>query len=223
MGIARSVRHSAHGTRSGKALRILCRIGCYHARVIEEVDFKRRVELEEAAKLRLPDIVEAGFEAMVAHDDGKVVAKLPFLLDGLLRHVRVRTEADGSSPATWESERWNLLLRVDQVVPILVAHGNSVDQAWCQNRVQGSVADNEVVGGEVAGRQIVGAGGLVVVPGVALPAVADKQTMLVVEAMVIATRITPIEVRRRNRRNRVRTHQRIRSVLDDGELSECLC
>ena len=146
MGIARSVRHSAHGTRRGKALRILCRIGCDYARVIEEVDFKRGVELEEAAKLRLPDVIEAGLEAVVAPDDGYVVAQLPLLLDRLLGNVGVRSKVDASR----ESECRHFGLGINQVVPILVAQGQGVNHMRGKDGVERCIADDEMVGGEVA-------------------------------------------------------------------------
>jgi hypothetical protein len=97
-----------------------------------------------------------------------------------------------------------------------------MDQMWRQDGVQRSVADNEMIGGEIASRQVVRAGGLIVVPGIVLRAVTNKQTVLVIEVMIEAARIAPVEVWSWNRGSRVRSHQGASSVLDDGELTERL-
>ena len=153
-------------------------------------------------------------------DDGKVVAKLPLLLNGLLGHVCIGTEADGGSTAPWEGERGDLLLRVDQVVPILVADGQGVHHMRGQDRIECGIADDEMVGGEVAGCQVVGTTRLVVVSGVVLRTIADKQAVLASEAMVISARVAPIKVGRWNRACRVQRHQGIARILDDGQLIE---
>src|SRR5260370_985997 len=170
----------------------------------------------QAVWVRFHDRIEAGLEAVAALGDGNVILELPFLLNRLLRNVCVRSKGDVSG----KGERRYLLFRVDQVVPILVAGGQGVDHSRRQNRVQRGIADDEMVSGEVARRQIVRAAGLVVVPSVVLRAIADKQVVPVIKVVVVAPRITPVKVQGRNRGGRGRSHQGIIGILDDGQLVE---
>ena len=78
----------------------------------DKVYFQRRVKFEKATKLSLPQIIEPGSIGVLASGDREIIFELIFLLVGLLRHIRVRSESDCSC-ASAENEGWNFLVSID--------------------------------------------------------------------------------------------------------------
>ncbi len=187
-----------------EAVRVLGLVRQNHARQILEVNFERRVELEEAAELRLPQIIEAGPESVVAMRDGEVVLELVLGLIGLLRHVGVRAEADAGR----ESEERNFLVRVNQVVPVLVADRRRVHNSRREDGVQRRVGDDELVRREIAFGQVNALARLVVEAGVALVAVAEEGRVLGAEGVVQARVPARVVIGRRNLRGWLRAESR---------------
>src|SRR5713226_8371543 len=94
---------------------------------------------------------------MLAVVERKVILELPLLLKALLGNVAV-----GPKGLIGESEVGSPNTGVDQVVPILVANRGHIDNARRQHGSGSRVRDDELVGGEVAGRKVVGLAGLVI-------------------------------------------------------------
>ncbi len=61
---------------------------------LAEIEFQRRVELEEAAHERCPDVVNAGLERVITDRLADVILELELALDRILRNVGVGAELD---------------------------------------------------------------------------------------------------------------------------------
>src|SRR5262245_29935830 len=168
--------HADDRARRGEALGVCDLVIENHAWLVKKIEFRRRVELEEAAQFRLPKEVKAGLESVPTPDNREVVAELKLALIGLLRHVNVRAEEDASG----ESHVRNFLRAVNQVVPVLEADRERVDDIRSQGRIERRAGDLQFVRGEVAARQVVGRARLVVLALVRLRGVTQEGVMLLV-------------------------------------------
>ena len=100
-------------------LRIITR---NHARIIREIDFQRRAELEKATLDWIVNEIYSGFQVMAADGLREVIPELPLFLNGLLRNVRI-----GTKRCVREYNEWGADRAVYQIVPILVAKRKLVD------------------------------------------------------------------------------------------------
>ena len=80
--------------RRREALRVLGGVGENRERIVEERDHRGCVGQEESAQDRLPQIVDAGLEGMLAAVERDIVLELPLLLEGVLRHVAVGADGE---------------------------------------------------------------------------------------------------------------------------------
>ena len=136
---------------------------------------------------------------MLAESLGYVVAKLEFPLIGLLWNVDV-----GAKPfASGKSHVRNLKLAVDQIVPILVAEGEAVDQGVGKHRVQGEIRNLQVVLGEVAAGEIALLVRLIIQAVVRLRTVADVGGLAIAELVVQATVVPVFKERGRDNSRRL--------------------
>src|SRR6185437_3818177 len=119
-------------------------------RAIEKRQSWHGSELEQAPEHGLPNEVHARPERVETVGDGKVVLKLPFFLNGLLRDVAVGAEV--AAVRENGSERRELV-GADYVVPILIAGRGVVDDRGSENGVQREIGKDQMVGGEVPGCQ----------------------------------------------------------------------
>src|SRR5262249_44116124 len=87
---------------------------------------------------------------------------------------------------------------IDQVVPVLISRGKGVDHFGAEDGIERGAGQNQLIGGEVAGGEIVLRTGLIVQAAIVLVGIAEREGVLVVEAMIQATVVAPIEVRSRN-------------------------
>ena len=101
-----------------------------------EIDLQGGIKLKEAAKFWLPQIIEASSEGMVASSNREVILELVLCLVRLLRHVGVRAKGD----ASWECKCRNLLVGVNQVVPVLITDSSSIDDGTTKHRIQSNVS-----------------------------------------------------------------------------------
>src|SRR5205085_2517082 len=102
--------HSIHRTGGFKSVwkcagaATCCRgIGCNSedaTGVGGEVNLQGRIELEEAAHKRCPDVIKSGLEGMAANGLGQIVLELPLALDGVLRNVGI-----GPELRRWERDK----------------------------------------------------------------------------------------------------------------------
>src|SRR5262249_42734375 len=84
------------------------------ARVRDKVYLQRRIELEEAAHKRRPNVIKSGLEGVPANRLAYVILELVFALDGLLRDVGV-----GAELRAGKGDERGARGAVNQVVPIL--------------------------------------------------------------------------------------------------------
>ncbi len=189
--------------RRGEALRV------FHLVVEDDagnVDKRRRhaaVRHEESAQLGLIHEIDSSLKGMPAEGDGKIVAELPLGLIRLLRHVGILSERDAAREGWIETRGGS----VDQVVPILIARREGVDYVRPQYGVERQVGQDQFVDGRVPGREILGGRDLVVITLIALPAVAGEEIVALIEAMIEAAVVTPIEIGRGIGRLRLRAQK----------------
>ncbi len=193
--IAGSVGDGLHRARGRESIRILHLVGQDRQRIVEEREVDGRVGNEEAAQRGLPQIVETELIGVLAGGDRHIVLELPFPLVALLRHVGV-----GAEGGRRKVEGRNLVVRVDQVVPILVTDRRRVHNPRRQHRVQRRIGDDELVGGEIPGREVAVRTYLIVQPAVVLIGVAQRKVVTVVEAMIEPAVVAPVEIGRRDGR-----------------------
>ena len=77
---------------------------------------------------------------------------------------------------------------------LLIASRKGIHNGWREDRIERQVGRDQLVRREVSSGQIVRRRGLVVHPVVVLVRVAEEQAVPVVEAMVPATVIAPVEL-----------------------------
>ena len=117
---------------------------------------------------------------MLADRLGNVIPELPLALERLLRDVAVRAKRCGAR----ESNQRGVGMAGDQVVPILPAEGELVDRVVGDLGSQRKVGNLQVIGSEVACRQVLRAVSLVVQAVVGLRAVADIGRVSVIDCPV---------------------------------------
>ena len=84
---------------------------------------------------------------MLAVIESDIVLELPLLLECLLRHV-----AAGADIQARKSQVRGVVIRRNQIVPILIANGNRVHYIRGENGTQSRIRDDELIGGEIVSR-----------------------------------------------------------------------
>src|SRR5713101_951670 len=130
---------------------------------------------------------------MLAVVERKVILELPLLLKALLGDISV-----GPKGLIGESEVRGTNGGVYQVVPILVANRGHIDNARGQHGSESRVGDDELIGGEVARRQVVGLAGLVIQSTIILIRVTHRKVVLFAKALIETAVIAPVVIRYRD-------------------------
>src|SRR5207249_3480835 len=77
---------------------------------------------------------------------------------------------------------------------ILVANGRYIDDIRREHRTESRVGNDELVGGKVAGRQVIRLAGLVVQTAVVLIGVTQREAVLIIETMFETSVVAPIVI-----------------------------
>src|SRR5207302_2534310 len=106
------------------------------ARFEVEVNLQCGIEFKEASKFRLPQIIEACSVGVLAPGDREIILELILRLVRLLRHVRVRAKSDGGG----KYKGRDLLVGVNQIIPVLITDRGGVDHCAAKRRVQRDIS-----------------------------------------------------------------------------------
>src|SRR5262249_37917989 len=159
------------------------------------------IELKEAAQFSFPNIVNPGSEGMIPSGDREVILELILLLIRLLRYVDVCSETDVGG----KGNRRDLLIGINQVVPILVADGSGVNYCVAERRIESDVAKLQPVLCKVALGQIVSVPRLIIHSKIVLVIVANEQVVPGVESVIDTHTYSSVVIWQRNDLRRYRS------------------
>ena len=134
---------------------------------------------------RVPDVIDAALEGVLADHLGKVVLELPLALVRLLGDVGV-----GAERRVGECNQRRADFAVNQVVPVLEPERDCVDRGVREDRVHGEVRQLQVIHSKVAVVQVAGAIRLIVFAIVGLRRIAEVGALSTVENPVCSARVT---------------------------------
>ena len=142
-----------------------------------EIDLQRRAELEEAAFHRVPDVVNAALEGVLADHLREVVLELPLALVTTAAERWCWFQTTRSGKVTSGA----LILLSIRLFQYWNPNGELVDRGVRENRIHREIRQLQVIHGEVAVVQVAGAVRLIVLAIVGLRRVAEVGALFAAE------------------------------------------